>query len=286
MLSNKRSRLLHSPKQLQKKRKKNIMLASSIFIGTIGTLILIIFILRFNFIQISSVQIIGANTLSAYEIEQKVLSILDDNYLYFIPKSNFIFYSKNLIKQELKASYKKIDSIEIGLNGISELGITIKEKDPNILVCEGFHEENVLDENCFFADKNGYIYEKAPQFSNGVYIRYYIDSEIGDKIIGTIFLDKKLFDDLQNFIDITKRSNINLIGILISTDGNYEMYYKNSDSTETVIYFNDRTPFEKTASNLVAFIDNLKIKKKSATTTPILDSINLRFGNNIFYVNK
>jgi hypothetical protein len=28
------------------------------------------------------------------------------------------------------------------------------------------------------------------------------------------------------------------------------------------------------------------LKKKNATTTPIFDYINLRFGNNIFYVTK
>ncbi len=277
MLSNKRSRLLHSPKQLQKKRKKNIMLVSFIFLGVISVLFAIILILRFNFLQISSIKVIGANTLNAYEIEQKTLSLLDGNYLYFIPKSNLFFYPKNFIKNILIDSYKKIESLEINYESLSEIGITIKERNPNILVCEGFHEENGQNENCFFADKNGYVYEKAPPFSSGVYIRYYIDSDINDKIIGTTFIDKKLFNDLQNFIDITKRSKINLIGILIGAEGNYEMYSKNSNNSETVIYFNDRIPFDKTAGNLLTFLNNSKGN---------FDSINLRFGNNIFYVNK
>ncbi len=64
------------------------------------------------------------------------------------------------------------------------------------------------------------------------------------------------------------------------------MYYKNSDKTDTVVYFDNRIPFEKTSSNLVAFLNDFNTKKKTATTTMSLDSINMRFGNNIFYVTK
>lgn len=287
MLFNKRSRSLHSSKQLQKKRKKNIVLASVISTCIIILLILFVLILRLNFLQISSIEVKGATTFNSGELEQRVLALLsNDAYLYVIPKSNSLLYPKSVLEKNLTDSYKKIDSLEISHKNLKTLAINIVEKNPSALVCEGFHEEIDQDENCFFADSTGYVFAKAPQFSNGVYIRYYITTDIGDSIIGTSFIDKNLFNSLQKFAETAQKAFIQPLGILIGTQGDYEMYSKNSDDSEMTTYFNDRNPFEKTASNLVAFWNDSKIKKKGATTVPIFDSINLRFGNNVFYVIK
>ena len=100
------------------------------------------------------------------------------------------------------------------------------------------------------------------------------------------FIDKALFHDLQKFIDTIQRAHISTVGILIGENNRFELYLKNTDLTEVTVYFDNRLPFNKTATNLVAFWNDSITKKKNATTTPIFDYINLRFGNNIFYVTK
>ncbi len=286
MLFNKRLRTLHSSKQLQKKRKKNIVFTSVVSASILIFLILIILLLRSHFLQITLIEVKGTTALNAIELEQKTLTSLNGKYFYLIPKSNAFFYPKSLLEKDLVDSYKRIESVEIHRKNFSTLTVSIVEKKPTVLVCEGFHEENGQDENCFFTDEQGYVFAKAPQFSNGVYLRYYIVSDAGDSIIGTKFIDKDLFNNLQKFAEVVEKANIDPSGILIGSQGDYEMYSKNIDGSEMIIYFSDRSPFEKTATNLVAFWNDSKIKKKGATTTPIFDSINLRFGNNVFYVNK
>ena len=43
---------------------------------------------------------------------------------------------------------------------------------PTALLCEGFHDADNNNE-CYFVDKNGYVFELAPQFPGNVYPTYY-----------------------------------------------------------------------------------------------------------------
>lgn len=282
----KRSRTLQSEKYLEQKRNKNQKIIGLSSLCGIIFLVVLIMLFRLSFFQIDSIEVSKSEILNTQEIQQKIISILDDNYLFYIPKSNFLFYPKSDIRKELLNLYKNIDSIDIKYVGSSKLMVLIKERESDIIVCEGYHDDNNQDDNCFFADENGYVFSKAPQFSNGVYSRYYIATDLGDSIIGTNFINIDLFNNLQKFTKTVKDSGIDSQGILISSEGNYELYSKNLDDSETVIYFNDRIPLDKTVSNLIAFLNDSKILKKGATSTPVFDSINLRFGNNIFYVTK
>jgi hypothetical protein len=101
-----------------------------------------------------------------------------------------------------------------------------------------------------------------------------------------LFEDKDKFPKLQSFVETIKRSGLDLTGLLVGEDGEYEIYAKNFDDSEMVIYFNDRVSFDKTASNLIAFIEDSKVKKTDNNGKMNFESINLRFGNNIFYVTK
>ena len=74
--------------------------------------------------------------------------------------------------------------------------------------------------------------------------------------------------------------------MLINENGAYELYAKNKDNSEAIIYFDDRSSLRKTSSNLIAFWNDSQIIKKGATTALMFDYINLRFGNNNFYVTK
>lgn len=283
---NRRSRALQSVKSLRKKRRKVIVIASLSVICLFVFLSTVVFILRLPFFQISSIEIKGVTTLNIKEIEQKVSANLLGNYLWTIPKSNSLFYPKGSIEKVLSESYKQIEKININRKGISNIEVNVIERVPTALVCEGFHEDNNNDENCFFVDSYGFVFAKSPQFSNNVFLHYYIVTDKGDDIIGSEFIDQNRFMELQKFVSNVTKSGISPNGMLISDNGAYELYVKNRDNTEAIIYFDDRVPFDKTSSNLITFWSNSLIKKKGVATTPIFDYINLRFGNNIFYVTK
>lgn len=283
---NKRSRTLQSAKNLKKKQQKHILTIVLSCVSTLAVCTALIFLFRISFFEISSVVFTGNKNIEQQELLDFVQSQLDGNYPLFIPHSNRLVYPHDRIRDGLLTQFPRLKNVEIDAQGMHELHITLEERDPVALICEGFHEENELvphntaDENssaevCSFVDEYGFAFAKAPQFSTGVYMKYY----------GTTTLETAEFKRLQTFADGILRAGLLPLGILIDQDGTYELYIKNKDLSEAVVYFDDRVPFSKTLSNLVAFWNTTTSKKKNATTTNF-DSINLRFGNTIYYVTK
>jgi len=276
-----RSQILKSSKVIQKKRKKYIIITLLSFLCSIIFLIVLIFILRLPSLQISTIK---TNVEYSSEIEKVALQVLNDSYLYIIPKTNFLLYPRSSLKKVLLESFKNIDSLEIKRKGINTLNINIKEKSPIAIACEGFYSEELDNEKCFLIDENGYIFSNIKDsviedFNSDLFLKFYLLSNLKNSLIDTHIVDKERFKELINFSEIAKKGNLNPQGILIGANGNYEMYAKNKDGSDLIIYFNDKYSFDKSASNLIAFWEN-------SSQTDLFDSINLRFGNNIFYVSK
>ncbi len=223
---NSRSRALQSPKQIQKKRNKLIITSSLIFLCSIIFIILIILFFRLAFLQISNIIVNGNPTIAFSEIENETYLTFNGEYLNIIPRSSSIFYSKSKIEKNLIDKFKKIDSLNIKQKGISTLEINIKEKETVAVVCDGFHDDDLqsADQKCYSVDKNGYVFEESVILSESVYPHYYIDLSKNTNIIGSNFIDNKMFLDLQNFINIIQNSHISVIGILIGENDQYELY--------------------------------------------------------------
>lgn len=268
-----RSRTLQSPKYLQKKRKK-LVINTSISAGVVILFMtLSIFVLRLSFFQIGTIDITNAKTIDQESIINLVKDSLKGNYLYVIPKSNFLAYPKREISKNITSHFKKIDSLKMSVKGSTVLSIEITERIPQVIVCDGFRDDT--DIQCSYADNNGFVYEEKPVVSTALnYFVYYSNIEI----------PKEKFIELQKFVSDVKKYGIIPTGLLVSEDGSYELYIKNKNGSTAVIYFDDRTPYEKILSNLAAFWQSVLDKKIGLKSVPNFDYINLRFGNNVFYL--
>lgn len=284
-MKKRRTRTLQSTKYLQKKRKKSFLNISLISLGVLCFLVAFILILRLPSLQISKIEIVGVKTLSADVLSLEAMKSLSGQYVNLIPKTSSLLYSPDDIELGLKSSFKKIASIMIERENVSTLKIKIVESTPEAMVCEGYRDEENQNK-CYFLDKNAYIFDDATQISDGVYVKYFTGHTSTTTSIGDYFLDKEKFVQLQNFVETIKSYGIPIAGILVGEAGSFELYVKNQDQSITVVYFDDRTPFDKTSSNFLAFWQNALDHKIGTTTVPIFDYINLRFGNNVFYTTR
>ncbi len=284
-----RSRTLQSAKYLQKKRKRLLKNLSLGVAGAIALIALLIFIFTLEPLQISTINVTGTKTLSVEEIRSAVNATLQGKYLNIIPKTSGLFFSEEKTRQELLNSFKKIHSVEFDHKDLDTLNISITESIPQAIVCEGFREDERWDD-CFYVDEKGYIFEKSSQFSDGVYLKYFVNMDSDPLTIGTSFMDEVKFKELQSFAKKFNDAEISVTGILVGALGSYELYIRNSDQSVTVIYFDDVNPLDKTFSNFIAFWQSAKDNKlgerTGTSTAPVFDYINLRFGNNIFYTTK
>jgi hypothetical protein len=220
------------------------------------------------------------------EIQDKINPIIDGHYLYFIPKTNILFYPKSKILSALEDSINKIDTISVKIKNFSTLSVNINERIPVAVLCDGFNDESTDEETCYFVDSSGFVFSRISGTTTDEYFHYYAFHRDISSLENSYILETKRFNELQNFVDIATRENVKPQSILIGSDGEFEMYSKNTDDTDMIVYFDDRVPLEKTISNLVLFLDDSKILKDGATTTPKFESVNMRFGNSIYYVTK
>jgi len=289
---------LQSLKLREKKKKKAIGIFILFSLITILFVMTVYFILHSSFIQIKSISIVGAESISKNDIERIISNTLDGTYIKIIPRSNIFFYPKTEIKKILINKLNYIESVDIKRNGLGAIVVYITEKSPVAMVCDGLRIDNIEEnDECFFVDQNGYVFETATTTSPK-FIRYYIFESKKDAILGSNFMDSQKFKDLRKFVDGVFSLGITPLGVLVSDNSQYEMYVKRQgEDSEIVIYFDDKVPFEKTLSNLYTFWKNAFSDKKqkatitnTATTTitsnPDFNFINLRFGNNIFYSTK
>ncbi len=77
-------------------------------------------------------------------------------------------------KSALLEKYKRIENVDLSTRG-QTLTVSIKEREPAYLWCEGNLSVDADTEHaqkCYFADKTGYIFANAPQFSGDAFFIY------------------------------------------------------------------------------------------------------------------
>ncbi len=276
---------LQSPKYIQKKRKRLIF---TVFASSIGALALITFLsifANFPFFQTQSLFVQGIDSPDSQLVKKIAQSDLEGSYAFFIPKSNIFFYPKSKIIRDIIALYPKIDKVTVYLQGLSDVIISVNERIEKVIVCNGFKGDQEND--CYSVDKDAYVFKKRDNDSMMASpFKYYFNIGTSTVTIGTHFIDQSKFNDLQKFIRNVTDLKLNPAGLLIGDDNSYELYIKNMDQSDAVVYFDNRTPFDKTVSKLATFWQNSQNKKIGLTNIPNFEYINLRFGNNVFYLVK
>jgi hypothetical protein len=278
-------RTLQSAKYLDKKRKRFILKIIFVSISLLFLVILIVLGFNLPFLQIKTIQIYGNTSISSVDLQRVVFSEIEGNYFYTVPKTNILFYPKLKLKAELQSRYPKISSLEIDIIDSSVINVKILERSPEVIVCEGYLDDEDGD-SCFFVDDTGTVYEKVNASSSDIYFKYYMNTSSTTISIGSKFIESSKFLELQEAVSYLNGTILEPTGLLIRDDGSYELYIRNIDTSIAVVYLDDRIPFKKTMNNLVLFWQNVMNKKLGFSEVPNFEYINLRFGNNVFYLVK
>ncbi len=281
----KSSNTLHSPKYIEKRRKKifSIILLAFFLIAALSVSTILFF--RSPYVEISSVNVEGSSLVSKDEIVSNVMSSLSGSYMHLIPFTNIFFVPKDNIRESLSDKFSEIKNFSIRRTGLKEITISLEERIPSAIACSGFREDPTT-ENCYFSDNNGYIFKEISTSTRSAgekYNLYYIPTDKGEVTTGQNFIEEKRFRELENFLSGVIKGGLNPLGLLIGEDGEYEMYVENiTGENEATVYFDDKLSFDNTLSNLLTFWEST-VKKGTRNLETPFEYINLRFGNTIYY---
>jgi len=289
--------VLNSPQLLELKRKRRrnlhkkvflfVFLFTSFFVG-------LVFIARTEKLNIKDVRVVGNSVIATEDIEKAVEEVIAGEYLYFLPKTNFIFYPKGKITRELEQSFKRLGNISIKFTQGQALEVSVSEREGRYTWCgEAIREEASLrmansdggGEQCYFMDESGYVFDVAPYFSGDVYFRFYGPlAHIEEEYAGNYFLPG-IFAKILSFKSNLEAMNLRPASLLAKDNGDMEIYLSSTilPPNGPKIIFKSKSDYESIAENLQTALDTEPFKTSFKTKFNMLSYIDLRFGNRVYY---
>lgn len=178
----------HYRKKKIKRRKSMLFLICLIF------LIVLVYIFLFSSLfKIQAIEILGNKEVEAEEIKNS------------FDYGNIFLVTENKIKNDLIKKIPKIGDLEISKNLIKRsIKLTIEERGRLGIACQVKEET----EDCFYIDKQGVIFEQAPQTSGSLILL------IKDYSQREFYLGKKIFEQrIVDFISQARQGLSSEIGL-------------------------------------------------------------------------
>jgi hypothetical protein len=305
---------IQSEKSLRKRRKK-VIFAVVLFVVAIGSVVTALsFFSRAGFLQIQSVEVTGSAPLSIVSpdaVQKEIDQALTGNWLYLFSKNSLFLYPKNAIRAKLLSDFPAIASIDFKSQG-SFLGFgrhisiqaTVTERAPFALACDS------AGTKCFYTDSSGFVYAPAPDFSNGIYVRYgLLPSSVSLSAVtssstpifmgiisGKPLVDPVTFAAVKKIVGAISGMGLNVIGDDIGADAfgaenqitiaiaSSSLAKSNpagafaSSTIMTVLYFNENEPVDTELRYFSEFWQN-----QATSTAPNFQYVDMRYGKDIVY---
>ncbi len=239
----------------------------------LGILFLVFAILIFYFLFISDyfrikeIKISGNQKISSKEIRNLVLEKIEQKifWQWSFKKNIFLISEKNFEKIILEKFFLITDIILIK-KFPDKIEVVIKEREPVGIYCQF--------EDCFYIDKNGVLFEKAPQSSGSLLLM--IESEIAKDVS---FKEKALSQDKINFILLAK-DNLRKIGVEVwkfSIVSPIDIKAKSSEGWD--IYFDNSRDSKEQIFVLSQVLENRLTPEERKN----LEYMDLRIKNRVYY---
>ncbi len=273
-MKSRRSILKHSRQKRSRERQKHFLI---IFVGILFLFILFIGFFAWVFSQerflIKNINVYGNSVVQTEDIIKIINKEDSGKYLFLFKKQNIFIYPRNITEDRLLEELKRIKTVEIKRKGLDTLEIYITEYKPKYLWCGEYIKQNGLNinENCYFMNKEGYIYAKAPFFSGNVFLEWYTQ-KLNDNPVGSFMLNESVFNKLITLKDVIQSMGFDLIKITEQKEGDYAFIINGGSK----ILFN----INQDSTRLIDTLDSVlgEISKNKT-----FEYIDLRFGNKVFY---
>lgn len=294
-----RKHILNSPKLLEIRKKRRKILKQRVLVS-FGVVVVVFiglcFISRIREFNIKKVEVSGNKVVDTDTIQKIVEEQITGNYLWFIPKTNFLLYPRHTIERELADQYKRLSNIKLDIKKRETLRISLEERTGIYTWCgselpnSGEQLEKV---KCYFLDKDGYIFDVAPFFSGDVYFKFFgqignITNEntnsISENPAGNYFLPES-FHKIVGLVENIKSEKLRPMALYTKSAKEMEIYLESQGDIADApkIIFTPDADLNKLAENLDAAISAEPLASEIKNKYESLQYIDLRFGNKVYY---
>lgn len=273
-----------------KLREKKIGLARKVF-GVILVFLVVggfWFVINAHFLRIDKFIVTGSTFENKNIIGQKAGEALKGSYYYFVPKDSVFFYREEAVLAFLQTSFPRLATIEITAPELNTLKITVTDKKPKLIWCEGFES----NKKCFYLDETGRTYSEAPNFSANIIFEI-VGSGLGDKIGRKAFTTDRIQRISDFLVFLTKilprlakdSESYEILQTKLMADGDLavEIGSSGSDQVKFKVLFNADRKTDELVINLSSVLKNESFLSEIKNSQQKLEYLDLRFGQKVFY---
>lgn len=279
----------------QRRFKKRTFISIVSIVAILGSFL---YVMNHDYLAVHDISIDGQKTLIKEDISLKVNDYLREKFLGIIRKDNILLLSTLGIERRIKSNFPKIEEISVRVNEGDQLVITVGERSAHSLWCIDRPYESVFDEVCYFSDKEGLLYARAPYFSGSVYMKFFIkpeivvnkdNEEVEMEYVGTHVNIVNSFTDFFNFleklenqspIDIARISFDEFEDVIIELSRVKGVTY---DNWQPLIRYNQSSSYEHILRNVDIVLNFEDFEEDFAYRPSALESIDVRFEDRVSY---
>ncbi len=231
-------------------------------------------------VRVHAVNVYGNESVSSSQIQNIIDQKLDEKYAFIIPTDNFLLLKRSAIENQILHDVKKIDSVSVSFNGLNDVEVYVSERVPQGFWCDDLPQTYT---NCYFMDRNGFVFAHAPEISGNVFMKYF----------GLIGLNhatstEKINPIGESYFNENTYRQISLLNQLLTQMKFNPIAFKAVDRHEYVvdlflggkIYLNDKKTFERDIIDLQALIDGGYVRTDIQFLQK-LQYIDLRYGKKV-----
>ena len=260
---------LSSFEYLEKKqkatRKRRIIYSVSTFI----ILVALVLVSRLEKLRITEVRVEGAVVTGADPVSSAMREIISGYYLWIIPRNNTLLYPRGHAEKVLAERFPRFSSVEISLDNSRRLAVSVVEREPTALYCAN-------SETCWFLDEQGFVFDTAPTFSEGVYFLYTMEPVV-ESPLGKPLLPLPEFQAVSEFV-----LHLNTLGIEPLTLQIGEMDLVLTSASGARLTWTRGSDTERIYNNLQSFLNSPSIEAEEDFLAKVVE-LDLRTEDKVFY---
>lgn len=225
--------------------------------------------------RISEVTVEGARAVDVKNVHNVAEAQLARHLLWKIDRNNALLYPRSGMRLAIMAVDTRIKSADLVVSD-KQLTVRLSEYSPSFLWCppeSATTTTTTVTAGCYFADSAGHIFAPAPEYSGNPFLVFMTTRSDKNK---SAVLPQEEFTKINIFL--RKLNDFFLTPRTVRQSGANDFTITTDQSWE-IRWSSARDP-EEDAHNLALVLENLS---KDHMSTSTLKSVDLRFGNKVFY---
>lgn len=224
-----------------------------------------VFLLRADFLQVKNFEVLGIETLQPEDVKNTAKNFTSGARFFLVPRSNIFLLNKDKLAAALLANFSRLEKVAVNKQFLSKsIKLSLTERKVDFLWCS-------MQDECFFMDKSGLIFEKAENIDNKIIFRGVLEENPLMRNLATL-------EKMQNYlrlIEVLRNAGLEISSINIESSDRAIAKTKIGD----IIFHPEEADLSLAGENAILLINEIRNKNPSA----LFQYIDARFGNKIFY---